>query len=131
MTETTTPIRVRYCETDQMGTFYHARALDWFDIARTELIRSSGVSYSQMESRGIMLPLVQSHVNFLGRAKYDDRLLVTATVKLEGRASLRFDCHVRHEETGKAVADGYTIHAITDTEGKPTRPPQWLMDLLG
>lgn len=130
MVETTTSIRVRYCETDQMGTFYNARALDWFEVGRTELLRSSGVSYAEIELRGIMLPLVQAHVNFLGRAKYDDKLLITTSVKVEGRASLRFDCHICHENTGKAVADGYTIHAITDTNGKPTRPPQWLMELI-
>lgn len=131
MIETTTSIRVRYCETDQMGTFYNARALDWFEVGRTELLRSTGVPYAEAEMRGIMLPLVQAHLNFTGRAKYDDKLLITTTVQIEGKASLRFDCRICHEYSGRPVADGYTVHAITDTAGKPTRPPKWLMELLG
>ncbi|HPS52834.1 MAG TPA: thioesterase family protein [Phycisphaerae bacterium] len=130
MSESTTSIRVRYCETDQMGTFYNARALDWFEVGRTELLRNSGISYAEIEKQGIMLPLVQAHVNFMGRARYDDKLLIVTTVKPDGKASLRFDCHIRHEDTGKAVADGYTVHAVTDTVGKPTRPPKWMLELF-
>src|ERR1039457_3069705 len=83
--------RVRYSETDQMGTFYNSRALEWFEVARTELLRSSGMAYTEMESRGLMLPLVESHVQYQGRARYDDLLKMAASAAMDGKARVRFE----------------------------------------
>ena len=122
--------RVRYSETDQMGTFYNSRALEWFECGRTELMREMGLPYSQMEERGVRLPLVEAHVEFLGRAKYDDELRQTTCAVMTGKARMRFEMTIEHAQTGAAVAKGYTIHAVTDCNGKPIRPPQWFVDLF-
>lgn len=61
--------RVRYSETDQLGTFYKVRALEWFECGRTELLRAAGLSYAEMERRGLFLPLVEAHVQYQGRAR--------------------------------------------------------------
>ena len=124
-------IRVRYSETDQMGTFYNSRALEWFEVGRTEALRDAGVPYAEMESRGAMLPLVEAHVEYLGRARYDDELRIRTRISQAGRARLRFDLHIAHTDGRGDVARGHTIHAITDAEGKPIRPPQWLLDAIG
>jgi acyl-CoA thioester hydrolase len=124
------PFRVRYSETDQMGTFYNSRALEWFEVARTELLRSMGIPYTQMESRGLMLPLVEAHVQYQGRARYDDLLKMSASVAMAGKAKVRFDITILHADTGLPVAKGYTIHAVTDPAGKPMRPPQWFLALI-
>src|SRR5512143_1724432 len=85
-------LRVRYSETDQMGTFYNSRALEWFECGRSELMRRRlGMSYAALEERGVFLPLVEAHVEFKGRARYDDLLKITSTVQVSGRARLRFD----------------------------------------
>ncbi len=125
----TTEIRVRYSETDQMGTFYNSRALEWFEVGRTELLRAIGLPYVDMEKRGAMLPLVEAHVEFDGRARYDDLLKITASVAMEGKARLHFTVDVTHAD-GRQVAKGYTIHAVTDASGKPIRPPQWLVEIV-
>jgi len=131
-TQNTMQFRVRYSETDQMGTFYNSRALEWFECGRTELLRQLGLPYAQMESRGAMLPLVEAHVEFQGRARYDDLLEQVTTVAVSGKARLRFDMSIRHAgDSGKPVASGYTVHAITDTAGKPIRPPAWLLQVTG
>lgn len=124
------PLRVRYAETDQMGTFYNSRALEWFECGRTELMRKLGLAYTALEAKGVFLPLVESHVEYLGRARYDDLLIVAAGWGLSGRARLRFDVRIRHAENGLPVARGYTIHAFTDPSGKPIRPPAWLVEAL-
>jgi acyl-CoA thioester hydrolase len=128
--EFTTTLRVRYSETDQMGTFYNSRALEWFEVARTETLRSLGLPYAEMESRGALLPLVEAHVEYLGRAQYDDELTLTARLAPQGKARLRFDVDVRHAGSGDPVTRGWTVHAITDPAGKPIRPPAWLKELL-
>ena len=125
-----TTLRVRYSETDQLGTYYNSRALEWFEVGRTELMRSMGIPYTQWEKKGYMIPLVEAHVTYRGRASYDDLLALDVSVEMVGRASVRFAVKITNAQTGQAVADGYTIHAIVNPEGKPTRPPVWLVEKL-
>jgi acyl-CoA thioester hydrolase len=124
-------LRVRYSETDQMGTFYNSRALEWFECGRTELMRNRlRMSYATLEERGVFLPLVEAHLEFQGGARYDDLLRITSMVELHGRARLRFDVEITRNETGSPVVRGYTVHAFTDTQGKPSRPPAWFVALM-
>ena len=75
-------LRVRYSETDQMGTFYNSRALEWFECGRSELIRRKlEMSYAVLEARGAFLPLVEAHLEFQGGARYDDLLEIASTVE--------------------------------------------------
>jgi acyl-CoA thioester hydrolase len=124
-------LRIRYSETDAMGTYYNSRALEWFECGRTELCRALGKPYSQWDRLGVAVPLVTAHVEFRGKAKYDDLIELTTTVSVAGRARLRFDVEVRQAESKEPVCTGYTVHAITDLNGKPIRPPQWLLELIG
>jgi acyl-CoA thioester hydrolase len=114
-----------------MGTFYNSRALEWFECGRTELLRALGLPYSDMEARGVFLPLVEAHVEYLGRARYDDLLQLTITLAFSGRARARLDVRITQADTGKGVAQGYTIHAFTDRAGKAIRPPEWFLNALG
>ena len=80
-------LRVRYSETDQMGTFYNSRALEWFECGRTELMRNRlRMSYAALEEKGVFLPLVEAHLEFQGGARYDDLLSITSTAELQGEA---------------------------------------------
>ena len=124
-------LRVRYSETDQMGTFYNSRALEWFECGRTEWMRHRlGLSYAALEARGLFLPLVEAHLEFRGGARYDDLLAVSTCAQLAGRARLRFDVKINHQSTGNPVVSGYTIHAFTDATRKPVRPPEWFSVML-
>ncbi len=123
-------LRVRYSETDQMGGYYSSRALEWFESARTELCRSTGTPYTEWERRGVMVPLLEVHVQYQGKARYDDHLKLTVVLSMPSRARLRFDVKVEQAQSGAAVCRGYTVHAITDATGRPIRPPAWLRKLL-
>ena len=124
-------LRVRYSETDQMGTFYNSRALEWFECGRSELMRHKlGMSYAALEARGVYLPLVEAHLEFQGGARYDDLLDVISMVEFSSRAKLRFEVQINHNGNGKPVVRGYTVHAFTDTQNKPIRPPAWFVELL-
>ena len=130
-TDSVTEFRVRYSETDQMGTFYNSRPLEWFECGRTELLRALGLPYATMEQRGVLLPVVESHVEYLGRARYDDLLRMTSRGSVVGRARVRVDNTIVHAATGAGVARGYTVHAVVDAAGKPIRPPAWLLEIFG
>lgn len=122
-------LRVRYSETDQMGTFYNSRALEWFEVARTDYFRALGMPYANMEHRGLGLPLVVSHVEYLGPARYDDELHLRTSATMPSRARLRFDVHITHAD-GRDVVRGYTVHALVNPQFKPIRPPGWFLELL-
>ena len=123
-------IRVRYAETDPLGTFYNSRALEWFECGRTELLRSMGTPYTRLESSGVFLPVTVAHVEYLGRARYDDLLRITTTGTMEGRAQVRCDVEIEQAATRVPVTRGYTVHAFCDASGKPTRPPSWFVEAL-
>jgi len=124
-------LRVRYSETDQMGTFYNSRALEWFECVRTELMRRQlGMPYAAMEKKGVFLPLVEAHLEFEGGAQYDDLLDLASSVELAGRARLRFEVQITQNATGKPVVRGYTVHAFADADGKPIRPPFWFVEVM-
>ena len=128
--ENVTTFRVRYSETDQMGTFYNARALEWFECGRSEALRALGLPYTAIEARGVFLPVVEAHVVYQGRARYDDLLRMTTSVAFEGRARLRAEVRIVQAENGQPVAQGYTIHAFVEAAGNPIRPPQWFVEMV-
>jgi acyl-CoA thioester hydrolase len=121
---------VRYSETDQMGTVYNSRPLEWFEVGRTELLRQLGLPYAELEARGVFLPLVEAGIEYLGRARYDDLLEMTTTLQAEGRARVRTDVVVRHATGGRPVVRGHTVHAFADRDGRAMRPPPWWGEML-
>ena len=124
----TIQFRVRYSETDQMGTFYNSRALEWFECGRTEVLRALGIPYSTMETEGIFLPMIEAHVEYVGRAEYDDLLELTTRILFYGRARFRAEEYLVNAETKAVVIKGYTVHAFVDATGRAVRPPKWLLE---
>ena len=72
-------LRVRYSESDRMGTVYNSRLLEWMEVGRSEWIRAAGESYAEWEKLGVMAPIVEAHLKFRGRAGYDDLLEIETT----------------------------------------------------
>jgi len=122
--------RVRYSDTDQMRTYYNARVLEWFELGRTEALRAAGKPYREMEQLGVLLPVSEAHVEYQGKAQYDDLLTMTSRLSMEGKARIRFDVQITHAATGQPVCRGWTVHAVTDASGKPIRPPAWLVGIV-
>lgn len=132
MVSHTFTFRVRYAETDQMGTFYNARALEWFEVARSELSRSIGQPYTEWEKKGIYLPLVEAGVKYKGTAQYDDLLQMRVWTVNAGRVKLRFEYEITHaEEGGRVVATGFTVHPLVDKQMRPMRIPDWVRECMG
>ncbi|WP_179354653.1 acyl-CoA thioesterase [Winogradskyella vidalii] len=125
-----TIIRVRYGETDQMGVVYHANYAVYFEVGRTEWLREFGLSYSQMEIDGIMLPVVSLSINYKNSARYDDVLKVKTTLKKMPTASIEFEYEL-YNESDVLLATGSTILAFIDVKrNRPTRCPKYLLDQL-
>jgi acyl-CoA thioester hydrolase len=73
-------LRSRYGETDKMGYVYYGRYLEYFEVARTEMIRNLGIPYSRMEEDGIMLPVIYSQIEYKAPVFYDEEMEIEVTV---------------------------------------------------
>ena len=116
-------LRVRYAETDQMGVVYYANYLVWFEVGRTDLLRGRGWSYREMEGDGISLPVVEAACQYRKPARYDDELEVQTTGVMLSPVRLRFDYRVVRPVDAATVAEGHTVHASLDRNGRPARLP--------
>lgn len=120
--QTEIKLTVRYAETDMMGIVHHSRYFPWFEAARTELIKLTGTSYSEMERGGIMLPLSEAKAKYISGLRYEDIAVVTVKIEKLTVARCVFSYEVYRESadgTRELCATGETIHGITDTNLRP------------
>lgn len=107
---------VRYAETDCMGVVHHATYPIWFEIARTDYIKSVGMSYSDMEKNGVMLPVTGISCRYHLPAKYDDTLVVKATVSRFTPARIEFYYTVTRKGEETVLCEGTSSHGFVDSE---------------
>jgi acyl-CoA thioester hydrolase len=117
-------VRVRYAETDQMGVVYYANYLVWFEVGRTDLLRSLGWSYREMEAAGVSLPVIEAQCAYRRPAKYDDELDVRTQGRMLSPARMEFRYEVVRRADQVVAAEGFTIHAAVNAEGRPCRLPE-------
>ena len=117
-----TNVRVRYGETDQMGVVYHGNYASYFEIARTEWLRNLGVTYKELENKGIMLPVISLFFNFIKSAKYDDVLTTNVILKKKPLVKIEFDYEIYNQKKEK-ISKGNSVLAFMDMKtNKPKMP---------
>jgi len=123
-----TEIRVRYVETDGQGHVHHSNYLNYFEVARGEMLRQSGCSYRELEDAGLVLVVVKATCDYKRGAKYDDLLTIKTRLIRSKGARIIHRYEILHGSD--VVCTGETTVASTDREGKVARLPKWLcMDL--
>lgn len=123
-------IRVRYAETDQMGVAYHGNYFAWFEVGRTDLLRGLGCTYRDLEAQDLRLPVIETRVRFARPARYDDELEIrTRLVEMTG-VRLTFEYQVVRLGDQAPLAEGTTSHAAVDGSGRPRRLPEELRRVL-
>jgi acyl-CoA thioester hydrolase len=116
-------VRVRYAETDKMGVVYYANYLVWFEVGRTDLLRSLGWTYREMELAGVSLPVIEAHCVYQRSARYDDEIEIRTEGRLLSPVRMEFQYEVIRKDDGSVAATGKTVHAALDPSGKPCRLP--------
>jgi acyl-CoA thioester hydrolase len=119
MPPSTTTIRVRYAETDQMGVAYYANYFIWCEVGRVELLRQLGFDYKQMEiEHACHLPVVDASCRYKSPALYDDEIMIetqvsglrTSVIKF----AYRFLCRRDNEPELVLLAEAETVHVVVD-----------------
>ncbi|HEY4336016.1 MAG TPA: thioesterase family protein [Puia sp.] len=121
-----TQVRVRYAETDQMNIVYHGNYAQYFEVGRVEAIRQLGFSYKDLESTGIIMPVIEWTAKFLRPAHYDDLLTIRTTLK-DWPTDYRIEFHQEvYNPRGKMITTGLVrlYFLVAKTMEKTNMPPE-------
>ncbi|MGH9325587.1 MAG: acyl-CoA thioesterase [Terriglobia bacterium] len=128
---TATPLRVRYAETDQMGVVYHANYLVWFEMGRTDFCRQHGFAYRDMEGAdGLYIMVAEARCRYKAPARYDDEVEVRTCLSGVRKRVLVFGYQVYRQPENELLAEGETVHVVTDREGHPRALPEKYRELF-
>lgn len=125
-----TQIRIRYSETDQMGYCYYGNYAQFFEIGRVETLRSLGVSYKELEEKGIMLPVLTYEVKFIKPTFYDDLITVKTIIKNIPKARIDFDYEIYSENNILLTSAHTTLVFIQSESMKPCPAPFEIIEKL-
>lgn len=123
--------RVRYCECDPMGVAHHSACVPWFEMGRTELLRSAGVSYARLEAAGVFLVVTRLEVRYRAPARYDDLMVLHTRIASTTRARIDHEYELwRDAEDGRGrsalLATAATTLACVDERGRVRELPEWM-----
>jgi acyl-CoA thioester hydrolase len=110
-----------------MGFVYYAHYFVYFEMARADMLREAGIPYTEMENRGIMLPVVDAHCEYRKPARYDDLIVVVSRCSQKG-PRLRIEYEIKRGD--EILVTGYTEHVCLSPEGKVLRPAPELKRLV-
>jgi acyl-CoA thioester hydrolase len=126
-----TEIRVRYAETDQMGIVHHSNYLVWFELGRSEFCRARGFSYKEMEEKDNALMVVaESYVRYKSPAFYEDVLTIRTKVGEVRSRAVRFIYEIHRASDEILLAEGETMHLVTDANKKVRLLPEIYKEML-
>jgi acyl-CoA thioester hydrolase len=109
--------RVRYQETDRMGIVYHSNYIIWFDMGRTEFMRSLGYAYNELEKEGIWLPIIEVGCTYKSPARYDDEITIETFIEELTRVKIKFGYRVYRGD--ELLVEGFTKQGFTSDKLKP------------
>ena len=124
------PIKIYYMDVDQMGIVYYSRYYEYFEEARTELLESIGLDVTNVEKSGITLPVISSHCEYNKSAKFEQNILVKASIESKPKSKLHIDYFVFIENEKDFIVSGYTEHAFVNNNGKAVRAPKIISDAI-
>jgi len=128
---TNTTLRVRYAETDQMGIVYYANYLVWFELGRTDFCQQHGFRYRDMEREdGLYIMVAEARCRYKAPARYDDDILVRTCLRAVRKRVLVFGYEVYRQAEDELLAEGETVHVVTDRDGHPRALPDKYRELF-
>ena len=130
MFQSTTKVRVRYAETDQMGFCYYGNYAQYYEVARVEALRSLGISYKNLEAQGYLLPVSDFSIKYILPAFYDEELSVKCIINELTNFKIKFKYEI-HNTNGDLLNFGSTTLVFVDKETKkPVNCPDFLNNKL-
>lgn len=112
---------VFYHETDRMNIVNHSNYIHMMEEARVDFMGKIGVGYEEMETQGVMLPVLGLSCQYKNSLRFGEHLAVYSYItQYNGfKLELRYDIYC--VETKKLCASGTSSHCFTNTAIKPIR----------
>ena len=130
MNYTTQEIKVRYCETDQMGIVHHSNYLKFFEFARIEWLEKLNIPYHEIEKNKIILPVVNCEIKFLKPLVFGDTFKVIVQCTKKPTSSIEFSYKI-FNNSGEKTTEGKTLLAFLNSDSmKPIRCPEMISKLF-
>ena len=130
MIHTTHTLRVRYGVTDPMKYVYYGNYAEYLEVARVELFRTLGISYDEIEKRGIWLPVSEYKIKYLKPAFYDEILEIHTYVRKVPGVKIEFEYEIYNDSKQKITEASTTLFFLDATTNKVSRCPDFLMELI-
>lgn len=121
----TIQLRVRYDECDPMGLVHHSQYLKYFEIGRTEFLRSAGGRYRDFETLGVFVVVAHIDCRYRAAARYDDLIDVTTRIARVTAAKIVHEYEIRRE--GTLLVEATVTLAVIDREGRLQRVPEGIV----
>ena len=121
-------LRVRFCETDAMGVVHHASYFAYLEETRVEYLRALGRPYDRLRAEGIEFPVVEAAMRYRRPLRFDD--IVDVRVRVASAGGATFQMSYLLHSAGVESATAATVHGVVDGQGRPTRVPHWLRELV-
>ncbi|MFP4636009.1 MAG: acyl-CoA thioesterase [Nitriliruptoraceae bacterium] len=126
----TTSIDVRFYELDPYGHVNHAVYLNYFEVARIELLDRIGWGLSRLQALGYHLVVVEAALSFRAPAVAGDRLTVHSQLGELKRATAVWHQRIVREADDRMIADNRVRSTVTDLSGRPCAAPAELLEAL-
>ena len=123
-------VKIYYKDVDQMGIVYYSRYFEYFEESRTELLASIGLGVTEVEEKGIMLPVISSHCDYSKGAIFEQEITIRASISSTPRTKLHIDYIVFLDNHKDTLVNGYTEHAFVNDKGIAVRAPGNILDCL-
>ena len=123
-------LRVRYGETDPMKYVYYGNYAEYLEVARVELFRSIGISYNEIEKKGIWLPVSEYHIKYIKPAKYDDLLQIHTKIIKKPTVKIEFEYTIFNEQNEKLTEASTTLFFLNSETQKISHCPEFLLKLI-
>ncbi|QFG52925.1 acyl-CoA thioesterase [Chryseobacterium sp.] len=130
MIHSTNTLRVRYADTDPMKYVYYGNYAEYLEVARVELFRGIGMSYDEIEKRGIWLPVSEFKIKYLQPARYDQILTIHTYVKKIPGVRIEFEYEIFGEEGERISEASTTLFFLDSARNKIVKCPDFLMQLI-
>lgn len=141
MIQTECTLEVRYYETDLMGIVHHSNYIRYFEYGRIKMLEEIGLPISEIEGRGIMLPVVSTYCVYKTPARMGEMLRIVSTVETMPMAKMKIKTQIFKEssnnpetlpaEIGAVVAEGeVVIGFIKSDTRRPCRIPDYAASLM-
>jgi acyl-CoA thioester hydrolase len=114
-----------------MGVAHNKAYYEWFELGRTEFCRRRGLSYREIEERGVFLVVAESFCRYRRPLRYDDRFIVRTALRDIAARKAMFAYEIRTVDGDALAAQGYTIHVAVNRAGAVASMPRDVVALIG